>query len=365
MSDELIAGFEMRYPSGALVEAALRLSIGGPPVTVLFGPSGSGKTTVLRCLAGLERPQRGSITCGDEVWYDAARRVSLSPQKRRIGYLFQEYALFPHLKVRQNIQYGLSGLAPGQRAERTAAMIALFELGGIADRHPRQLSGGQMQRVALARAIAPAPRLLLLDEPLSALDAPTRERLRGDLRRLLTRAGVPALVVTHDKTEAITLGDRMAVIVDGKIHQTGSVQEVMGSPADAAVAHSVGVETVTPARVVEASGGLLKVEAGSIRIAAVDPGNLDGPDVFLCIRAEDVMLERGEPSHGSARNHLAGRITAAISEGPVVRVMLDCGFPLAALVTKQSFEDMNLAEGEAVTAVVKATSLHLIPRAAG
>jgi molybdate transport system ATP-binding protein len=365
MADELSAEFEIRFPSGAAVTAALRLPMGTPSVTVLFGPSGSGKTTVLRCLAGLDQPQAGKIACGSEVWYDAARGVWLQPQKRRIGFLFQDYALFPHLTIRQNVEYGLGRWPAEQRSQRAQAMLELFDLGGLGGRKPRQLSGGQLQRAALARALAPGPRLLLLDEPLSALDAPTRERLRGDLRRLLVRAGIPALVVTHDKTEAIALGDRMAVIIDGKVRQTGTVQEVLSSPADAAVALSVGVETVAPARVLEEGNGLLKVQAGGAHITAVDPGRLKGPHVFICIRAEDVILEKGHPSHGTARNHLAGRITAAIREGPVVRVVVDCGFPLVALVTKQSYEDLGLREGETVAAVVKATSVHLIPRGEG
>jgi len=241
-------------------------------------------------------------------------------------------------------------------------MLSLFELGDLETRKPRQLSGGQMQRVALARALAPSPCLLLLDEPLSALDAAAREKLRGELRRMLTRSAVPAILVTHDKTEAIALGDRMIVMVDGRVCQADTVQTVLSSPADAAIAQSLGVETVVPAIVVGSSGGLLTIEAGQAQITAVDPGNLAGPHVLVCVRAEDVTLEQGEASHGSARNHLAGRVTALSPEGPVVRVRLDCGFPLVALVTKQSCEDMALTDDAAITALVKATSIHVIPR---
>ncbi len=352
--------FEKRFPGGAIVKADLQLPMASGGVTVLFGPSGAGKTTILRCLAGLERPEQGFIRCGEEIWYDAERGVSRPPQERRVGYLFQDYAVFPHLTARQNVEYGLMNWKAALRRERVASMLDLLELRGLEDRHSRQLSGGELQRVALARALAPNPRLLLLDEPLSALDAPTRSRLQAELRRLLAKVGVPTLLVTHDRTEAIALGDRIGVIVAGTIRQIGPVQEVFSRPADLAVAQSVGVETVVPARITGASNGLLLVEAGQARIAACDPGDIEGPDVFLCIRAEEVMLEHGPPSRGSARNHLAGRITEIVPEGALVRVLLDCGFPLIALITKQSREDLSLNCGDQINAVVKATSVHLI-----
>jgi molybdate transport system ATP-binding protein len=355
----LSARFRKRFPRGPAIRAELELDTAG--VTVLFGPSGAGKTTVLRCLAGLEHPEEGFIHCGDEIWYDAGLGIALPPQKRRAGYLSQGCAVFPHLTARQNIEYGIADLGKTERVLRTAAMIRLLQLAGLENRRPGQLSGGELQRVALARALAPQPRLLLLDEPLSALDAPARGRLQGELRRLLSQAGIPALLVTHDRTEAIALGDRVAVMAAGSIRQTGPVQEVFNRPADLAVAESVGMETVVPARIVAAGNGLLTLAAGAARISALDPGDIDGNDVFLCIRAEEVMLEKGPASQGSARNHLPGRITALAPEGALVRVFLDCGFPLVALITRQSREDLSLAPHDTVYAVVKATSVHLIP----
>jgi len=360
MAVALVSEIEKSFPGGAAIAAGFTLVADSAPVTVLFGPSGSGKTTILRCLAGLERPDRGFIRCGDETWFDGARAICVPPQVRRIGYLFQEYALFPHLTVSQNIGFGVSGPRP-ERQARVARLLDVLQLRGLATRYPPELSGGQQQRVALARALATEPRVLLLDEPLSALDTPTREPLRRELRRVLSRCGIPTLLVTHDRIDALTLGDRMLVIADGRIRQAGPVHEVFSRPADLAVARSVGMETVTPGRVRARAQGLLTVEVGRARLSVYDPGDVEG-SVFVCIRAEDVVLERGALSQMSARNHLGGRVVALNPEGLLCRVTVDCGFVLAALITRSAREDLGLAVGETVTAVVKATAIHLIPR---
>jgi ABC-type nitrate/sulfonate/bicarbonate transport system ATPase subunit len=208
----LTADFERRFPRGPVIQGQLRTPLDGFSVTVLFGPSGSGETTVLRCLAGLERPDPGQIRFGAETWFDTAAGVHLPPQRRGVGYLAQDYALLPHLTVAGNIGYGLVGLDATERQRRIDEMVRLFGLTGLERRYPRQVSGGQQQRVALARALARRRRLLLLDEPLSALDVPTREQLRRELRRLLAGLRVPALLVTHDRTEALALGDFVAIL---------------------------------------------------------------------------------------------------------------------------------------------------------
>jgi molybdate transport system ATP-binding protein len=364
MGDVLTADFEKRFPGGAVVRATLHLAMDTPGVTVLFGPSGSGKTTILRCLAGLERPEQGVIRCGDETWLNAAAGVSLAPQQRRVGYLFQEYALFPHLSVRRNVEYGLAHLGAAGQRHRAAEMLAGCGLAGFEDRLPRALSGGQQQRAALARALAPSPRLLLLDEPLAALDAPARARLRAELRRLLLESGVPSIVVTHDRNEALALGDLLVVIVEGQVRQAGPVEEVFSRPADHLVAESVGVETVVAARVAGVQDGLVEACVGSVRILAADPGDLGEPEVLVCIRAEDVLLETEPRRRESARNHFPGVVRTVTPEGPLVRVALDCGFELAALVTRPACEELQLAPGREVIAAVKATSIHVIPRVA-
>jgi molybdate transport system ATP-binding protein len=359
MSAELAADFEQQFPGGPLIRAVLRLPTDLFSITVLFGPSGSGKTTVLRCLAGLNRPTRGTIRFGEEVWVDAAAGISLAPQQRGIGYLSQDYALFPHLSVARNIAYGLPR-ADGQ-VGRVREMTQILGLVGLENRYPRELSGGQQQRVGLARVLVRRPRLLLLDEPLSALDAPTREQLRHELRKLLAGFRTPVVLVTHDRTEALSLGDQLVVQDHGRVCQAGPVPQVFSHPADASVARIVGVETVEPAQVIEVGDGLATVMVGPVRLVALAAGSAPG-DSYVCIRAEEVILEKGAPVPSSARNRLSGLIQALVPEGPMVRVSLDCGFPLMALVTRQACREMGLTEGDGVTAVIKAPAIHLVPR---
>jgi molybdate transport system ATP-binding protein len=351
MADQLICQCRKRLSRGFEVEAELRIPLDHAPVAVLFGPSGSGKTTLLRMIAGLERPDAGSIVFGEIPWFDSARSIHLAPQERRAGFLFQDYALFPHLTVAENIGYAAS-------RETAHKLLDRFGLADLAASKPRAISGGEQQRVALARALAAVPALLLLDEPLSALDAPTRTRMRYELRRMLLTSGVPSIVVTHDRMEAVALGDWMAVIVEGRIRQTGPVQEVFRRPADLQVAESVGVENVLAAEIAGRDAGLLVLQVGAARIQCVDSGET-GP-LFACIRAEDVAIARQMDQVSSARNRLAGRVRAVIPEGALARVELDCGFPLVALVTAQSAGELALHEGEPVYAVVKATSVHLV-----
>jgi molybdate transport system ATP-binding protein len=233
----------------------------------------------------------------------------------------------------------------------------VFGLAELADRFPRALSGGQQQRVAVARALAAEPALLLLDEPLSSLDAAARGRMRQELRRMLLAGGVPSIVVTHDRMEAVALGDWMAVMVDGRIRQAGPVQDVFRHPADAQVAESVGVENILPAQIVSHHSGLLTVQVGPAQLQCVDSGET-GP-VVACIRAEDVALTRDSPQLSSVRNRLPGRVLSVIPEGPLARVELDCGVPLVAVITAQSAEELHLKPGDALCAVVKTTSVHL------
>jgi molybdate transport system ATP-binding protein len=349
MSD-LSFDFVRRYPTGAQVHAALALPLEG--VTVLFGPSGAGKSTILRCLAGLDKPQQGFIRLGSETWFDQG--LFVPPQRRKVGMLFQDYALFPHLTARQNLEYG----ATPAEASRAAQLLRIEPL---LQRKPGQLSGGERQRVALARALATKPRLLLLDEPLSALDAPAREELRLELRAVLLAAKVPALVVTHDRIEALALGDKLAVLAEGSIRQLGPVHEVFSAPRDLLVARVVGTENVAPARIVSREQGLVQVVAGEARLSAIDPGGLSD-DVYACIRAEEVILERAPLAHTSARNELPATVVSLTSEGPLVRVVLDCGFRLVALVTRNSAYDLELAQGARVAALIKAPAIKLIPR---
>jgi molybdate transport system ATP-binding protein len=362
----LFADFEKHFDGGPAIRVKLRRPVATFSLTVLFGPSGSGKSTTLRCLAGLERPDWGVIRFGDEIWFDAERNIFLAPQQRRIGYLFQDYALFPHLTVEQNIAYGLGKFSAAARRQRVEEISTLLELAGLEHRYPRQLSGGQQQRVALARTLVCRPRLLLLDEPVSALDAPTREQLRRQLRHWLFELKISALFVTHDRIEALALGDYLAVFHAGRVCQSGSVQQVFSAPADLNVAHIVGVDTIEQGRIVKISDGLATIAIGQKQLVALAPSADNGgieTEVYVCIHAEDVTLEMGaDMPKTSARNHLVGRIRSLDREGPIVRVNLDCGFPLKALITNQACQNMGLQEQGEVVALIKATAIHVITR---
>jgi molybdate transport system ATP-binding protein len=354
MAGQLICSCRKQLRSGFKLEAELRLPLEHAPVTVLFGPSGSGKTTLLRMVAGLDRPDEGLIQFGDTPWFDSQRALFVPPQQRRAGFLFQDYALFPHLTVRQNVGFGAS------HPDKAGDWLARFGLTHLSPRRPREISGGEQQRVALARALAAEPALLLLDEPLSALDSATRVRLRHELRRALVEGGVPSIVVTHDRVEAMALGDWVAVLIGGRIRQAGPVGEVFRKPADIEVAQTLAVENVLPGVVVSRESGLAAVRVGDARLECVDSG--ESGTVAVCIRAEDITLAPASNSVSSARNRLPGRIRSITREGPLARVELDCGFPLVAVVTAQSAEDLNLRAEEPVYAILKAASVHLLPR---
>lgn len=367
MATSLIVDCEKAYRGGATIAAHFELPVEPPQTLILFGPSGSGKTTILRCLAGLERPDRGAIHFAEDCWCDTTRGVCVAPQRRAIGYLAQDYALFPHLSVSQNIAYGLDARGP-ERTTRVAELLDAFRLHDLEDRKPAALSGGQQQRVGLARAVARRPKLLLLDEPLSALDAPVRAALQAELRRLLRHLRIPAVVVTHDWAEALALGDEMVVMSHGRVVQQGSPQQVFVRPVNQEVAHVVGVETVVPGRVVAESEGLVTVQVqgqgaapdAAQRLTAVATESV-GTGVFVCIRAEDVTIHPHGPGVTSARNHMAGLVAQVQSAGAMARVVVDCGFPLVAMVTRSALIELGLQVGSPVRASIKAGAVHLVP----
>lgn len=387
---------QKRFPGGPSLSFQFELPLTVPaPILVLFGASGSGKTTALRLLAGLETPEVGTIHFGSEVWCDVAARRIQPPQARNIGMVFQEYALFPHLTVEGNLRFGAREKGAALLQARVGQLLQRFGLEGLAQRRPGELSGGQKQRVALARALLREPQLLLLDEPLSALDAHTREQLRGELRHQLKQSGVPGIVVTHDRTEALALGDLMAVLEDGRIQQLGPVPEVFSHPASLSVARAVGMETVLQARVDAHQDGLATVtvlvtmspaerKKASLQLSVFHDGPLD-TDVYVCIRGEDVVIEPGVPVPTSARNHLPARVMGLQLEGALVRVQLlwtgeglagppvgqplpslpvdeHSGVRLVALITRRSCEELGLMVGQSVRASVKATALRLVSR---
>lgn len=316
----------------------------------LVGPSGAGKTTVLRAIAGLRRPDRGRIALGDHAWFDADAGVDLPPEQRSVGLVFQEYALFPHLTVRANVGFG--GTA------RVDELLDRFAIAGLADEKPGALSGGERQRVALARALARGPAVLLLDEPLSALDARTRASASRELAGVLHTAGVPALLVTHDFTEAAVLGDRVAVIDAGRIVQQGTAGDLAASPASAFVADFTGAAVLTgTAREGPDGTTIVDLDGGGV---AISTDRRSGP-VALSIHPWEIALEPADAqAGGSAQNRLAAEVVTVTEIGNRVRVGLAVPQPLVAEVTGAAVAGLHLAPGARVTASWKATATRLV-----
>ncbi|HSE93204.1 MAG TPA: ABC transporter ATP-binding protein [Methylomirabilota bacterium] len=295
----------------------------GDGVAVLFGPSGAGKTLTLQCLAGLLRPDAGRIVVDGTVYFDAAAGIDLPAQRRRVGYVFQGYALFPHLTVAENVGFGLRNRPRAERVERTRAVVERLGLGGLEGRRPAELSGGQRQRVALGRALAIDPVLLLLDEPLSALDAPLRRVLRDELRGVLAESGVAAVVVTHDFAEAYRLADRVVVYEGGRVIQAAPRSELLWQPASEAVARIMGIRNILRGTVVKATpdriqlrwrGQLLEAVNSPTRAYLPPP---DSPIAFF-IRPEYVRLvrkDRGAPDAQHHMNLMAGEVVGEADFG--------------------------------------------------
>jgi len=349
------------FAGGFSLDVSFEIEAHPGTVLVVFGPSGSGKTTLLRCLGGLESIDRGLIRFGDAAWCDTEKDLLVRPQERNIGYVPQDYGLFPRLSVRRNIEYGIP--RSGRRKGRAWVnqLISVLGLQELQEYLPRDISGGQRQRVALARALARKPGLLLLDEPLSALDAPTRASLRLELRRTLKELAVPAVLVTHDWEDTLTLGDHMILLSGGRILQSGAPLDILTRPENLVVASVVGVETITPGRRVRRERGIAELDVAGRTLWAADVDFSDD-DVYVCIRAENVTLEVGSGTRSSARNHLPGAIASIAAAGPLVRVAVDVGFRIQALVSRQALEDLGLDLGSAVVVGIKATAIHLVPR---
>ncbi len=357
----LQVSIKRKFPGSFCLDVAFAIETRPGSVLVVFGPSGSGKTTLLRCLAGLELIDQGTIQFGETVWCQTGNRVLVGPQRRHIGYVPQDYGLFPHLSVRRNIEYGIPRSVRQEERGWVDQLISVLGLQDLQQYRPGGISGGQRQRVALARALARRPKLLLLDEPLSALDAPTRASLRLELRRSLRELAVPAVLVTHDWEDTLTLADQMILLAGGKLLQSGAPLDILTRPESLAVASVVGVETITPGRRVRRERGIAELEVAGVKLWAAD---LDFPDddVYVCIRAENVTLEIGSGTRSSARNHLPGKVVSVTAAGPLVRVAVDVGFKVQALVSRQALEDLDLELGSQVVVGMKATAIHLVPR---
>ena len=346
-----------------LGDVALDVSLSVPPGSclALAGPSGAGKTSLLRVIAGLLRPEHGTVEVGEDVWLDTAGRRDLPPERRRCGYLFQEYALFGHLSAWQNVAYPLRGRSRGERRERALELLDRFGLGARADARPATLSGGERQRVALARALARSPDVLLLDEPLSALDARTRANAARELAAVLRDLDAPALLVTHDFAEAAQLGDRVGVIDAGRIVQEGTASELATAPGSAFVADFTGAVVLT-GQARPGPDGLTLVELdGGGSIVSVDAA--EGP-VGASFHPWDVAVapagpERAGPG-GSARNRVVAEVVSITEIGNRVRLGLAAAQPLVAELTLTATRELGLRQGARVVASWKASATRLV-----
>jgi molybdate transport system ATP-binding protein len=339
-------------------------------VLVLFGPSGAGKSTTLRAIAGLLRPVRGHIEVGGQVLYDGDTGIWVPTHDRRLGYLTQQYHLFPHLKVAANIAFGLRDSRSEARRDRVLELTSLLQLEGLADRYPWELSGGQQQRVALARALATEPAMLLLDEPFASLDAELRRTLRRELRAMLAQAPVPVMLVTHDREEALALGDSVQVINEGRTLVTGEPLDVLGQPGQGRVARLVGVENLFDLTVQERNprdGTMTCVGPGLRLEVPLDSHNSQGEDssiaqdrVTVGVRASDIILAKADLPGSSARNRLPGQVVSVESRPPGYAVTLDCGQPMRCHITGAALEEMGIQTGQRLWAVFKASSCFLV-----
>ena len=292
---------------------------------VLFGPSGAGKSLTLQAVAGIVRPDAGRIMVDGVTLYDSDGGINVPPQTRRVGYVPQRYALFPHLTVEQNIGYGLHRLPASERRAHVREMVSLIGLIGMEHRHINELSGGEQQRVALARALAFSPRILLLDEPFSALDVPLRGELRNQLLTLEEKTGITMLIVTHDLADAFLLGRRIVVIENGQVLQEGSREDVFYRPSTRKVAELVGTRNIVAATVVAVEGESLDLQWNQLRLEARNSGaGLHvGQKVDMCIRPTQIMIRRPEDTTFEERaNVLHGTIVDEVTNAETHRLFV-------------------------------------------
>jgi molybdate transport system ATP-binding protein len=316
---------------------------------------------LLDVVVGLRHTESAFIQLEDEVLTDTSKDIFVPTRRRGIGYLPQDLALFPHLSVRQNLLYGHR--PGGNKRFLFDHIVELLEIQPLVHRCAAQLSGGEKQRVALARALLTSPRLLLLDEPLANLDLQLKTKILPYLARIRDEFRIPILYVTHDRFETLSLADEMVALIKGKVAQTGPVREVFSRPASFEVAGILAVETIQPGRIIKTAEDLATVAVGNTMLCAVEPNLPPGTkDVHVCVRADDVILVKGADMPGSPRNHLTSTVRSVTREGTLMRVELDCGFSLAALLTRQACEELALKPGDQVVALVKAPNIHLIAR---
>jgi molybdate transport system ATP-binding protein len=335
-----------------------------PGFTILFGASGAGKTTLLDCIAGLRHPEAGRITVGERVLFDSSTGINLPAQRRFVGYLLQSLALFPHMSVWQNIEYGLHNLAKAEREVRVNELLKSLRISGLASRRPAELSGGERQRAALARTLVTRPRVLLLDEPLTALDAGVKSQILDDLRVWNREHRIPILYVTHQREEAFALGERVIALHDGRVVAQGSAYDVLQRPQSETVAQLAGFENIFDCAFVVAhseqgtmtcriTGSEIDLEVPLSRIDSSRP-------LRVGIRAGDILLASPEPTGLSARNVFSGTVETLEQRDVMVIVMMNCGATFEVHITPAARDFLRLKPGGRVWLVVKTYSCQVM-----
>ncbi len=365
ISSELEVRIRKRFqnPEGSFILNVHFRALAG--FTILFGASGAGKTTLLDCIAGLTDPDDGRIAIGGEELYDSEKKPTVAAWKRRIGYVHQDLALFPHLTAEENVAYGLRMLPATERRKRSREMLETFSIAHVRDRRPAQISGGERQRVALARALVTDPRALLLDEPLAALDRPTKSSLVGDLRRWNQNHRVPILFVTHNGEEVFALGDEVIMLDAGRIVAQGQPHEVMRAPRLETVAHLSGFENIfdiSVAALHEARGTMsCRLGAGEVELETPLVRAEVGSHLRVGVRAGDLLLATEFPHGLSARNVLPGIIRRLVLRDVIVSAIVDCGgTEFEVNLTLAARDALHLGPGKNVWVVVKTHSCHLL-----
>ncbi|HEV2416358.1 MAG TPA: ABC transporter ATP-binding protein [Terriglobia bacterium] len=330
--------------------------------TVLFGPSGSGKTTTLRSIAGIVAPDQGKVSLNGQAYFDSSAGLNVPIQRRRVGFVFQEYLLFPHLTAEANVVYGARSGKNREKRKRASELLELFGIGYVRDRYPRELSGGEQQRVALGRAMASDPAVMLLDEPLSAVDVSTRARLLDEFVEIQKRLGVPFVHVTHSPADAIRTGDWIVIMDQGRIAQQGLPLDVFNSPRSLPLARAIGTENVFSGTVIHqsASDGISLLDLQGCRLAAAYNGLVEGTRMTVGIRSEDIIICRERITQTSARNLLPGVVKTLEIEGNKITVAAACGVDFRVSITRQAVDDLDLRPGVTVYLLIKASACHTL-----
>jgi molybdate transport system ATP-binding protein len=361
----LVARIRKERRTGSSSSFILDVSIEVPPgITILFGASGAGKSTLLDCIAGLSRPDKGEITSGGDVLFDSAARINVPTPQRRMAYVFQTLALFPHLTAEENLAYGLKDLLEKDKRERVETILRAFRVEKLKKQKPDDISGGERQRIALARSLVTEPRVLLLDEPLTGLDAELKAAIVDDLSAWNAAKGIPILYVTHSREEVDALGERVIALYNGRVVSAGLPMEVLNAPRRKKLAQAAGFENLLSATVLDLreADGVMRVRLGEnaceievpLGYAAV------GSRVQVAVRAGDILLAT-EPPHGlSARNVMEGRILSLDQRGTTVVARVDCGVTFIVHITPGAARTLELSAGRRVWLVLKTHSCHLV-----